>query len=83
MAYFLERSVVAGIIALALGAAKLVAGLAFMSHFQRSDYLLPGVEGLANAVGLILTTLFYMPANIEQIAIPKLRNLQWLLRFHE
>ena len=59
---FLERSLVAGLIALALGAAKLVAGLAFMSHFQRSDYLLPGVEGLANAVGLILTTLFYTPA---------------------
>jgi len=80
---FLERSLISGLIVLALCAAKLVAGLAFMSHFQRSDYLLPGVEGLANAVGLILTTLFYSPENIEQIAIPKLKNLQWLLGPHE
>ncbi|MDD5265874.1 MAG: hypothetical protein PHO08_01930 [Methylococcales bacterium] len=80
---FLERTLVAGLIALALCASKLVAGLAFMSHFQRNDYLLPGVEGIANAVGLILTTLFYTPTNIEQIATPKLRNLQWVLGPHE
>jgi hypothetical protein len=80
---YLVRSVVAGLIALALCASKLVAGFAFMSHFQRSDYLLPGVEGLVNVVSLIVAGLFYLPKNIEQIATSKLIHQQWILGPHE
>jgi hypothetical protein len=76
---FLGRSVAAALIALALCASKLVASLSFMSYFQRSDYLLPGVEGFFKAVGLIFSGLFLFPMHLEQIVIPKLKNQQWPL----
>lgn len=80
---FFCRAVGAMLIALALSAAKLVVGFAFMSNFERSDYLLPGIDGAFNTLRLLFTTLFFSPANIEEIAIPQLRNMQWLLSRHE
>ena len=67
---FLERSIIASLIALSLCAAKLVAGIGFMSNFQRSDYLLPGIDGVIYAINLLLSALFDSPAN------PQLTNLQ-------
>lgn len=80
---FLSRSLLAIIIALALSASKLGAGFAFMASFERSDYSLPGIDTLFDAVKLIFTTLFLSPSNIEEIAVPKLINLQWMLSRHE
>lgn len=74
---FLKRSIIASLIALSLCAAKLVAGIAFMSHFQRSDYLLPGIDGLAYAIELLLSALFYSPVN------PQLTNLEIIQGPHE
>lgn len=80
---FLYRSVGAMLIALALCAAKLMVGFAFMTNFERSDYLLPGINGGFNAVKLLFAALFFSPATIEEIAIPKLSNMQWMLSRHE
>ncbi|OGR02794.1 MAG: hypothetical protein A2520_09510 [Deltaproteobacteria bacterium RIFOXYD12_FULL_53_23] len=80
---FLCRAVGATLIALTLSAAKLMVGFAFMANFARSDYLLPGVNGIFNALKLLFITLFFSPANIEDIAIPKLSNMQWMLSRHE
>jgi len=44
----------AGILALALSGAKLVAALAFLHNFQRDSYLLPGVPGLGKQLLLII-----------------------------
>jgi hypothetical protein len=80
---FLWRTVGAILIALALSASKLVAGFAFMANFQRSNYLLPGFNGLLKTLELAFITLFFSPADIEKIAIPNLTNMQWLLMRHE
>jgi hypothetical protein len=80
---FLRRSVGAMMVALALSASKLVAGFAFMANFERSNYLLPGFNGILKTLELLFLTLFFSPANIEQIAIPNITNMQWLLMRHE
>jgi hypothetical protein len=80
---FLYRGLGAMLVALALSASKLVAGFAFMANFERSQYLLPGVNGLFETLKLIFTTLFLSPTEIEQIAIPKLNHMQWKLSRHE
>lgn len=80
---FLGRSAIALAVALALSASKLTASQAFLGNFPRSDYLLPGINGIANAVLILFTSLFIAPANIEQIAIPRMANMQWMLARHE
>ncbi len=80
---FLVRSAIALAVALALSASKLVAGQAFLGNFPRSDYLLPGIDGIVNAVLILFTSLFIAPASIEQIAIPRMANMQWMLARHE
>lgn len=80
---FFYRSAGAIVIASALCASKLVAGAAFMANFNRSHYLLPGIKGVPDAISLILTTLFFPLKEIEQFAIPKMTNMQWMLSRHE
>jgi len=70
-------------IALALSAAKLSVGIAFMSHFQRSDYLLPGVEGFFHELHILFIALFFSPADMAEIAYPHLKQVQWALERHE
>ncbi len=79
----IARSVLAIPLALALSAAKLNAQAAFMSHFPRDDYSLAGIAGIGNALQVLFTTLFISPADIEEIAVPKLVHMQWLLQRHE
>lgn len=58
---FWPRLALAGIIGLALSAAKLSAGLAFMSHYPRVDYPLPGADGLTGLLTILFQGLFLSP----------------------
>jgi hypothetical protein len=52
------RLLLSGVLALCLSAAKLVAALSFLSHFQRDSYRLPGVDGIGKLfllIGRVLT----------------------------
>jgi len=52
------RLLLSGVLALCLSAAKLVAALSFLSHFQRDSYPLPGVDGIGKLlliIGRVLT----------------------------
>ncbi len=80
---FAWQAIVAASIALALSAAKLVAGLSFMRHFQRSHYQLPGIEGVLNELKVLFIALFFAPANIAERAVEHIKQMQWLLERHE
>jgi hypothetical protein len=54
----LARLAGATFIGLALSAGKLVAGLALLSNFPRSDYRLPGIDGLFTTLYVALRALF-------------------------
>ena len=55
---FWPRFAAAGVVALALAAAKLAAAMAFLSSFPRSGYPLPGADGLLSALRLATRALF-------------------------
>lgn len=76
---FLYQSAMALSIALALSASKISAVQAFLGNFPRNDYLLPGINGIIEAVKLLLTTLFLSPSDIERIALSAIANMQWTL----
>lgn len=80
---FLYRSTGAILISLGLSASKLVAGFAFMSSFNRSDYSLPGFTSIFIELKLLFITLFFPTANIENTAFANLANMQWALTHHE
>jgi hypothetical protein len=54
-----------------------------MRHFQRSDYLLPGVDGFFNTLKLLFTALFIAPADVAEQAGVHLKHIQWVLDRHE
>ena len=80
---FLFRSMGAVVVSLALSVSKLVAGFAFMANFGRNDYSLPGFNSGFNALKTLLTVLFIAPADIEEIALSRMANMQWMLTQHE
>ncbi|MFM8330545.1 MAG: hypothetical protein ACKN9T_02550 [Candidatus Methylumidiphilus sp.] len=80
---FLGRSAAGFAVAVALAASALLAGQAFMSHFPRSDYLLPGISSATSAVAILFDALFLSPYDIEDIVRPVLANVQWGLSRHE
>lgn len=71
----------AGVAALALGAQRLSAGLAFLQHFPRDEYDLPGFASLVDALHIVLRSLFWRPPVAE--APPLLTNLGLPLERHE
>ena len=80
---FVQRSLVAALVAAGLSAAKLAAALAFLRSFPRSDYSLPGVAGVWDALQLLFSALFFAPADIAERARPLLAGVQWALDRHE
>jgi hypothetical protein len=52
-------------LALLLGAQRLAAALAFVEHFPRDEYPLPGFASLADALGIVLRSLFWRPPAAE------------------
>lgn len=78
---FLPRLAGAGVLALGLSAAKLVAALSFLANFPRDSYLLPGVEGLGKLMGFMVQVLTSGGAAVDAEAV--LANSQWTLGRHE
>jgi hypothetical protein len=71
----------AGGVALALSAAKLVASAAFLHDFQRDDYALPGASTLLCSLRVIVGSLFFGPQHEAGKHI--MTNQQWPLDRHE
>lgn len=81
------RLIAMGAIALALSAAKLVAGMAYLSNFPREMIPLSGFGGLWQSLAVALQSLFVAPADVAGFLW--LRNNQWFpdtkirLAYHE
>jgi len=80
---FVYRSLIAGLAAIGLSAAKLVALLSFLQNFPRNDYALPGATGTWDAMHLLFNLLFFAPADIAEQARSLVTNMQWALDRHE
>jgi hypothetical protein len=68
-------------LALLLGAQRLVAAQAFLENFPRDEYALPGFASLADALGMLLRSLFWRPP--DAAAAPLLVNSAIPLERHE
>lgn len=71
----------AALLALALGAQRLAAALAFLQHFPRDEYALPGFPSLVAELRVVLQSLFWRPP--AELAQPLLANLSLPLERHE
>ena len=80
---FLQHSLIAALVASGLSAAKLTAALLFLHNFPRSDYALPGVTRIWDALHLLFSMLFLSPADIAEQAQPMVAGMQWVLSRHE
>ena len=77
------RSFVGGLTMVAISAAKVAAGLSFLSNYPRTDYLLPGYQSVAASVEIAFLSLFVSPADIAQRSDALLQNVQWGIGRHE
>jgi hypothetical protein len=80
---FYRRLLLAGGIALALCSAKLVAALAYLQHFGRDTYRLPGLHSVVDTIQLVLRSLFIGSEAAFELFPGSFVNLQWLLELHE
>jgi hypothetical protein len=71
----------AGVLALALGAQRLAASLAFLAQFPRAEYALPGFASLLDAPAFALQALFWRAPMLGISA--RLANQQWDMAVHE
>jgi hypothetical protein len=71
----------AALLALALGAQRLAAALAFLQHFPRDEYALPGFPSLLDELRVVLQSLFWRPP--AELAQSLLANLSLPLERHE
>ena len=71
------RSLFGALVAAALSASKLVAGISFLANFPRSDYLLPGYQSIGAATKIAIMGLFISPPDIEKYSNALLKNVQW------
>lgn len=75
------RILVGGMWGAALGVGKLAAGLAWLSHFPRDDYRLPGFDGLFQAGAEVIRALF-VDGGAERARLSIVNN-QWAVDRHE
>jgi hypothetical protein len=80
---FLVRATLSGVLAAGLSATKLAATVAFLSNFPRSDYALPGINGLWNTIRLLFEAMFLSPEDMANEARPLMTGTRWLLAQHE
>ena len=80
---FFGRSALASLIGLGLSAAKLWAGISFLSHFPRTSYLLPGAGNFLDALIVVASGLFLPSQWAFDVANPRLVNVQWMQAPHE
>ena len=78
---FWLRLMGAGVMSIALSACKLVASLAFLSHFERALYSLPGAGSIWGLLKMAFTSLFLAPSDDTGRNI--IVNAQWELSRHE
>ena len=77
---FVQRSLVAALVTIGLSAAKLVAMFSFLHNFPRSDYSLPGIANVWDAMYLLFSALFFAPVDIAEQARPLLAGMQWTIQ---
>ena len=77
------RALPAIAIALALSASKLSAAFAFLSHFPRTSYLLPGATSVFDALVLLSASLTLPSEWVETLGRSRMTNQQWALSPHE
>jgi len=75
------RLLSAGLFAIGLSISKLIATLSFLSHFPRSDYLLPGFPNISDLIVILWQSLFLRPAHEQAKGV--MVNVQWFLDRHE
>ncbi|MEO6016747.1 MAG: hypothetical protein ABIP46_05785, partial [Polaromonas sp.] len=80
---FLGRSALAGVVGLALSAAKLTATFSYLANFPRTFYLLPGADSLPDAFAVVAGALFLPSEWAVGFGMPKMANLQFVLGAHE
>ena len=78
---FSLRFMGAGVMSIALCASKLTASLAFLGHFDRSLYPLPGVGSVWGLLKTTFISLFLVPSN--NTAANDMVNSQWGIGRHE
>jgi len=80
---FAGRAGIAGLIGLGLSASKLAAAGAFLAHFPRTFYALPGFPTPWEAVGALAASLFLPSQWAHDIAAAWMVHVQWTLAPHE
>ncbi|MBF0280621.1 MAG: hypothetical protein HQM13_22695 [SAR324 cluster bacterium] len=78
---FSFKFVLIGVFSLCLSASKLVGALSFLSHFPRTSYLLPGVEGVIKL--FVLVSKILALGGVSVVSQEGLTNNQWLMSRHE
>ncbi len=76
---FVSRSLVAGLVAGGLSAAKMMAALLYLGNFPRSSYSMPGFTGIWGELKILFSTLFLSPVDIAEQVQPLVDNVQWQL----
>jgi hypothetical protein len=80
---FIGMGILAVAFAGAICAARILAGMTFMSHFPRNSYLLPGFPNLIDALGFPILSLIFDSQTVSAWANLKLANVQWGVFPHE
>ena len=80
---FYRRLLLGGGVAVALCSAKLVAATAYLQHFSRDLYRLPGLRSVFDATVLVVRSLFVGGEAAYELFPEAFVNLQWHLELHE
>lgn len=73
------RSLLGLIVSAALSIAKVTAGLTFLGHFGRAQYLLPGFTSVGDTLHFMFTSVFISPADIVERSVATMSNVEWLV----
>ena len=79
--HFVATLMLTGLVAGALCAAQLVAIGAYLRHFPRDMYPLPGIPRIWDLLRVVLASLFWQPA--DETAAEVMTNSRWMLERHE
>ncbi|MEY2632830.1 MAG: hypothetical protein RIR00_1484 [Pseudomonadota bacterium] len=80
---FMLRGTLAACLALLICSNKLYANVQLMSHFPRSEYLLPGFAAAGDVLEVSFQALFYSSEHTFRTASPLIHNVQWAIMPHE
>jgi hypothetical protein len=80
---FLARGALASLLALLLCASKVNASLAFMTHFPRDSYTIPGLSSIWEALAFPFLAMLFDSQSVFEWATPRLVNVHWAVFPHE